>query len=225
MHHLRPHSASLSGRGTVLSVLALLACASGLAAQADASCSGGSPEMASRTAWPGLSQPPEAPEELLALVEIPAGGQVKYEIHASSGRIEADRFLSMPVAYPVNYGVLPCTLAEDDDAVDVLILTRAPLLPGSVIRVRVIGMLRMIDRGDTDHKVLVVPARAVDPTYDRINTHTDLPPEELGRIEAFFRVYKLLPEPAAEVRVGPWEDREAALAVVRSALDAYQSYR
>lgn len=164
-----------------------------------------------------LAQPPGAPDELLALIEIPAGGQVKYELHPS-GRMEVDRFLSMPVAYPVNYGILPCTLAADGDALDALVLTRIPLLPGSLIRVRPIGLLRMLDRGEEDDKLLAVPLDSVDPTYTGIGGIEDLPAAEVERIEQFFRVYKLLPGPATPVEVGPWEGAAEARERVRRAL-------
>lgn len=167
----------------------------------------------------GLAQPLEAPRELLALVEIPSGGSVKYELHAGSGRMEVDRFLSMPVTYPANYGVLPCTLAEDGDALDVMILTREPLAPGTLIRVRPVGLLRMLDRGEEDHKLLAVPLANVDPGFAGVREMDDLPEEVLARIEAFFRVYKELPQPEVEVLVGPWEGLEAARAAVRAAMD------
>ena len=181
------------------------------------------PAAASLTSGPTdlcttLRQPDTAPHELLALIEIPAGGQVKYELHEESGRMEVDRFLSMPVAYPVNYGILPCTLADDGDHLDVLVLTRLPVLPGGLIRVRPVGVLRMLDRGERDDKILMVPVSAVDPTYDGVRSLEDLPAAELQRVEAFFQVYKNLPDPTAQVEVGPWEGVESALALIRAAL-------
>lgn len=166
---------------------------------------------------PDLVQPATAPDELLALIEIPAGSAIKYEIH-SSGRMEVDRFLAMPMAYPANYGFLPCTHAGDGDALDVLVLSRFVLAPGTLIRVRPIGVLRMIDRGDDDNKVLMVPVSEVDPTFDGIRSPDDLPAAERDRIMAFFRTYKLLPEPAVAVSVGPWEGPAVALDMIRRAL-------
>jgi inorganic pyrophosphatase len=153
-------------------------------------------------------------------VEIPAGSAIKYELHEASGRMEVDRFLAMPMAYPANYGIFPCTLAEDGDALDVLVLTRAPVLPGAVLRVRPVGVLRMLDRGEEDDKILAVPVDAVDATFAPVRELADLAPAERDRIEAFFRVYKNLPDPGVQVEVGPWEGRDAALAVVREALAA-----
>lgn len=170
-------------------------------------------------AMAGLSQPISAPDELLALIEIPAGSAIKYELHGASGRIEVDRFLAMPMAYPANYGVFPCTLAGDGDELDVLVLTRAPILPGAVIRVRAIGVLRMIDRGEEDDKILAVPIDAVDATFAPIQDLADLSAAERDRIEAFFRVYKNLPSPSVQVEVGPWAGRDAALTMIRAALE------
>lgn len=206
----------------ILPVVALLALGSPSA--------GHSQEAEARACVPGgtgpssgplarLTQPARAPDELLALVEIPAGGSVKYEIHPGSGRMEVDRFLSMPVAYPANYGILPCTLAGDGDALDVMILTREPLAPGTLIRVRPLGLLRMLDRGEEDHKLLAVPLTSVDPGFAGVRELDHLPQETLARIEAFFRVYKELPDPEVEVVVGPWEGLEAATAAVRAAMN------
>jgi inorganic pyrophosphatase len=168
----------------------------------------------------GLVQPAGAPDELLALVEIPAGSAAKYELHAPSGRMQVDRFLATPVAYPVNYGILPCTLAGDGDQLDVLVLTRFPVAPGALVRVRPVGVLRMIDGGDDDPKLLAVPVDAVDATWSGVREPTDLPAAEIARIETFFRLYKTLPAPAARVEVGPWEGPEAARTLVMEALAA-----
>jgi len=165
-------------------------------------------------------QPRSAPDELVAMVEIPAGGQVKYELDEASGRMEVDRFLSMPVAYPVNYGILPCTEGGDGDPLDVLILTRIPVDPGALIRVRPVGVLRMRDGGEEDDKLVVVPLTGVDPTYEPVGALEDLPTTQLEAIRAFFEVYKLLPEPAGEVELGPWEGPEAARAIIRAGIIA-----
>lgn len=163
-------------------------------------------------------QPATVPDELMAMIEIPAGGQVKYELDEASGRMEVDRFLSMPVAYPVNYGILPCTEGGDGDPLDVLILTRLPVDPGSLIRVRAVGVLRMRDGGEDDDKLVVVPVTGVDPAYADVSTLDDLPATQLARIRAFFEVYKELPEPAGEVELGGWEGPEVARTIIRAGL-------
>jgi inorganic pyrophosphatase len=147
-----------------------------------------------------VRQPQSAPEELLLAVEIPAGGFTKYEI-GDDGLVHVDRFLSMPVAYPANYGSIPRTLAGDGDPLDALVVTRAPLHPGVLMAFRPIGCLRMTDRDEQDDKILGVPTDAVDPTYAGIRDIDDLPPVERQRIEAFFRVYKDLPAGDNQVRL------------------------
>ena len=164
-------------------------------------------------------QPDSAPAEAMLLVEIPAGSATKYESD-SEGRIFVDRFLSMPVAYPANYGSMPGTLAGDGDPLDALVLTRTPLHPGVRIRFRPIGVLRMADRGDADEKIIGVPADDVDPTYAGIRSIDDLPAMERERLEAFFRVYKDLPAGGNRVELRGWGGVEDAQRLIREAVDA-----
>ncbi len=163
-----------------------------------------------------VEQPSSESDGALLLVEIPAGGTVKYEM-GEDGHLVVDRFLSMPVAYPANYGSLPGTLAGDGDPLDALVLTRAPLQPGVLVRFRPIGVLRMTDRGEADQKIVGVPAERVDPTYSTIRDLRDLPQAERERIEAFFRVYKDLPAGRNGVRLDGWGGAAEARAVLREA--------
>lgn len=161
---------------------------------------------------------PAMAEAPLARIEIPMGGMVKYEIEAETGRLVVDRFLSMPVAYPANYGFIEGSMAGDGDPLDVLVITRAPIQPGAHIAVRPIGILRMRDAGAEDDKIIAVPADAVDPTYADVRDIADLPAAERQRIEAFFRVYKDLPEgggPVALTGFGGADEAAAALAGAR----------
>ncbi|MCD9125555.1 inorganic diphosphatase [Luteimonas sp. C4P040a] len=164
-------------------------------------------------------QPANAPDEAVLLVEIPAGGFTKYESDAE-GRIFVDRFLSMPMAYPANYGSMPGTHAGDGDPLDALVLTRAPLHPGVLIRFRPLGVLRMIDGGDADEKIVGVPADDVDPTYAGIRSLDDLPAMERERIEAFFRVYKDLPAGSKRVELRGWGGVDEARALIRATIEA-----
>ncbi len=162
-------------------------------------------------------QPGVAPEEVLLAVEIPAGSFTKYEI-GDDGLVYVDRFQSMPVAYPANYGSMPRTLAGDNDPLDALVLTRAPLHPGTLIRFRPIGVLRMVDDGEADEKIIGVPIDKIDPTYADIGDIGDLPAIERERIEAFFRVYKDLPKGRNPVTLDGYGDAAAAKTVIRAAL-------
>lgn len=164
-------------------------------------------------------QPANAPAEATLLVEIPAGGFTKYESDAE-GRIFVDRFLSMPVAYPANYGSMAGTHAGDGDPLDALVLTRTPLYPGVRIRFRPLGVLRMVDGGEQDEKIIGVPADDVDPTYAGIRSIDDLSAMERERIEAFFRVYKDLPAGGKRVELRGWGGAEEAQTLIREAIDA-----
>lgn len=165
-------------------------------------------------------QPKNATDEVRVVVEIPQGGFTKYEI-GKDGLPHVDRFLSMPMAYPANYGSMPRTLAGDGDPLDALVLTRAPLHPASVIAFRPIAVLRMVDGGDADEKIIGVPTDKVDATYAGIRDIKDLPKAELDRIEAFFRVYKQLPAGNNKVELNGWGDAAEARSIIIKALRRY----
>ncbi|NIG18667.1 inorganic diphosphatase [Candidatus Pantoea communis] len=168
-------------------------------------------------------QPEKVPDEFYAVTEIPAGGMIKYETDAKTGFIVADRFQSMPVAYPANYGSLTQSLGGDGDPLDVIFYTRAPLQPGTLIKLRPIGVLKMIDGGEVDDKIVAVPTSKIDPTYDDIKEMKDLPKMEQERLEAFFRVYKQLPDGRKKVELNGFEDAAKARAEIKQAFDAYKA--
>ncbi|MRT41691.1 inorganic diphosphatase [Enterobacteriaceae bacterium RIT702] len=168
-------------------------------------------------------QPDKVPEEFFAVTEIPAGGMIKYETDAKTGFIFADRFQSMPVAYPANYGSLTQSLAGDGDPLDVIFYTRAPLQPGTLIKLRPIGVLKMIDGGEKDDKIVAVPTSKIDPTYDDIKEMSDLPKIEQERLQAFFRVYKQLPDGRKKVELNGFEDAAKAKTEIKQAFDAYKA--
>lgn len=170
-----------------------------------------------------LSMPQPTPDsgEALLLVEIPAGGATKYET-LPNGLVQVDRFLRMPVAYPANYGALPSTLAGDGDPLDALVLAREPLPPGVLLRFRPVAVLRMLDGGASDHKLVGVPADSVDPAYSGIRGLASLPAAERERIEAFFQVYKQLPTASAgDVVLQGWGDAAEARAMLEEARARY----
>ncbi len=169
-------------------------------------------------------QPGKAPAEVLLAVEIPAGSFTKYEI-GEDGLVHVDRFQSMPVAYPANYGSMPRTLAGDGDPLDALVLTRAPLHPGVLVRFRPIGVLRMRDDGEADEKIIGVPTGKVDPAYAEIRDIGDLPAIERERIEAFFRVYKDLPKGRNPVVLDGFGDAAEARALIEVALERFGTGR
>ena len=169
-------------------------------------------------------QAKDAPESAVLAIEIPAGSITKYEIN-EEGLVFVDRFQSMPVAYPANYGSLPRTQAGDGDPLDALVLTREALHPGVLIRFRPVGVLRMEDDGDADQKIIGVPTDKIDPTYAGIRDLGDLPAIERERIEAFFRVYKDLPAGGNGVRLHGYGDADEAWALIRQAREDHTRSR
>nr|WP_281503047.1 inorganic diphosphatase [Ancylobacter crimeensis] len=181
------------------------------------------PLLAAERPLPFAFPQPKDTSEFYALIEIPAGSMTKYEIDADTGFVLVDRYMSMPVAYPANYGSIPSSLGGDGDPLDVLVYTREPIVPGAFIKVRPIGVLKMIDGGEVDDKIVAVPAGKIDPTYEKIHSMDDLPAIERDRLEAFFRVYKQLPAKSKVVEVKGYDTAEAAGKEVISALEAYRA--
>jgi inorganic pyrophosphatase len=172
-----------------------------------------------------IPQPAEFPDEFIVVVEIGEGGSVKYEVDRATGRLFVDRFPGAPVKYPVNYGSIPSTLQEDGDPLDALVLTREPILPGALIRVRPVALMKMVDRAVSDDKVVAVPVSRVDPTYDNVNGISGLPSHWRARLDAFFRTYKQLPPAGGVVEVTGWEERDAARALMRRTTERYSEKR
>jgi len=152
----------------------------------------------------------DVPNDVNVIIEIPTRSEpVKYEVDKESGALFVDRFLATPMFYPCNYGYIPQTLSDDGDPVDVLVVTPIPLMSGSVIRCRPIGMLKMTDESGVDAKLLAVPHDKLTPIYSKIKTIDDLPPHLLAQIKHFFEHYKDL-EPNKWVKVESWCGPEEA---------------
>ena len=125
-----------------------------------------------------------------ALIEIPCGTRNKYEIDKEHNRIKLDRVLYSSVTYPAEYGYNENTLADDGDALDILVLSSSQTFPGCIVEARVLGYLDMIDKGEYDQKVISVCAS--DPRYDHIKTLDDIPVHVKKEIKEFFSTYKNL---------------------------------
>ena len=170
-----------------------------------------------------LSIGPRPPHEATVVIEIPAGGEpVKYELDKSTGVLTVDRILGTAMRYPGNYGFIPQTLGEDGDPLDVLIVSEIPLLPGSAITCRPIGVLRMSDEAGGDEKILAVPAHRVSRLYDHIVSVEDLGEHRLKLIAHFFEQYKSL-EAGKWVRIDGWGSREEAHQLIVRGLAAAAS--
>jgi len=169
-----------------------------------------------------ISAGPNPPDEIHVIIEIPAGGApVKYEIDKESGALFVDRFLHTPMFYPGNYGFIPQTLGDDGDPLDVVVISPIPLLAGSVIPARPVGVLMMSDEKGGDEKILAVPASSVYPYHAKVKDYTDLPPLVVDQIEHFFTHYKDL-EKGKTVSVAGWKDAAGAHEVIRQGLAAFK---
>jgi inorganic pyrophosphatase len=162
------------------------------------------------------------PEEINAVIEIPANGDpIKYEVDKKSGALFVDRFMSTAMHYPCNYGYVPHTLGEDGDPVDILVVAPYPVLSGSVIRCRPIGMMTMTDEAGEDAKLLAVPTDKLSALYRNIKSPQDLPEPYLQTIAHFFQHYKDL-EPGKWVKVHGWKGVEEAKAEIMSCIKRYK---
>ncbi|OGM28885.1 inorganic pyrophosphatase [Candidatus Woesebacteria bacterium RIFCSPHIGHO2_01_FULL_41_10] len=151
-----------------------------------------------------------------AFIEIPSGGNVKYEVDEETGELTVDRFLHTAYYYPFNYGYIKDTKGEDGDPVDVVILSSEKVVPGVVMKVQVIGMLDMEDEAGVDTKILAVPVKKVDPVYGEYEDIKDVPQAILNKIKQFFEHYKDL-EPGKWVKVRDFSPKEKALKVITKA--------
>jgi inorganic pyrophosphatase len=168
--------------------------------------------------WHDLSPGDQLPREFNAVIEIPLGSNVKYELDKSSGLIRMDRILYSAAFYPANYGFIPRTLAEDHDPLDVLVLCQQPVVPLTVMHARAIGLMTMIDSGDKDHKVISVAT--ADPEYNSYREASELPPHKMQMVRRFFQDYKQLEGKAVEVDdILP---ADAAYPIIRAAHALYE---
>jgi len=162
------------------------------------------------------------PDEINIIIEIPSHSDpVKYEIDKETGAMFVDRFMSTAMYYPCNYGYVPGTLSEDGDPVDVLVLTPVPLMSGSVILGRPIGMLKMKDESGVDAKILAVPNDKLSPIYREFKSYKDVIPLTLKTISHFFEHYKDLEE-GKWVKVEGWVGADEAKAEIQKSIERYR---
>ncbi|MBA3424281.1 MAG: inorganic diphosphatase [Rubrobacteraceae bacterium] len=168
--------------------------------------------------WHDVSPGDEAPEEFNVVVEISKGSKVKYELDKDTGLLLVDRILYSSVIYPANYGFIPQTLGDDEDPLDVLVLMQEPVQPLSLLRVRPIGMMPMVDDGENDEKIICV--HLDDPEYMAFEHYDELPQHRLNELQRFFQDYKKLEQ--KEVNVGGMSGPEDARDTVLHAMELYQ---
>ena len=172
-------------------------------------------------AWHDISPGPKIPIEFNAIIEIPFGSSVKYELDKSSGMIMLDRILYSAVYYPANYGFIPQTLAEDGDPLDVLVFCQEPVVPLTIMQARTVGLMTMLDSGAKDHKIIAVATK--DPEFNSYQDAREMPPHRLTMLRRFFQDYKLLE--GKTVEVDQVQAPQDAYPVIEAALAAYSQQR
>lgn len=162
-----------------------------------------------------------SPNEVNVIIEIPSHADpVKYEVDKETGAMFVDRFMATAMHYPCNYGYVPHSLSDDGDPCDVLVVTPYPLIPGSVIQVRPVGVLKMEDEAGFDAKVLAVPKDKLTRRYREVESFRDLPQDILERISHFFEHYKDL-ESGKWVKIMGWEGPEEAKKEISDSIQRY----
>lgn len=168
--------------------------------------------------WHTLPVGPEPPEVINVIVETPKGSRNKYEISKDFPGVVLDRVLHSSVNYPIEYGAVPQTLYSDGDPLDAMILMSEPSYPGVVVEARPVGVMKMIDQGDKDNKILMVAKG--EPRFKHVKSYKDLPEHQLKEIANFFMTYKILENKKTEV-LG-WEDAGFALQEIKESMEAYK---
>lgn len=159
-----------------------------------------------------------APDAINVIVEIASGSRNKYEYDKALDIFKLDRALHSPIFYPGDYGFAPRTLALDDDPLDVLILVSEPTFTGCLVVARPIGILKMIDDGKEDDKVLAVPVG--EPEYAEIYNYTQIFPHQLRKIQHFFETYKLLE--GKTTSTNGWADAAEARRIIMQSADRFE---
>ncbi len=171
--------------------------------------------------WHDVSLGPESPKILNALIEVPRGSNVKYELDKPTGLIKVDRTLFSSVFYPANYGLFPRTYYDDHDPLDVLVLAQEAVVPLSIMRVKPIGLMKMIDQGLPDDKVIAV--HYDDQEFAHYNSIDELPRHKIQQLQRFFEDYKILEKKKVVVEgfLGPAQ----AIDAISRAISLYEQQK
>lgn len=168
--------------------------------------------------WHDVPPGNEKPGFINAIIEIPKGSKAKYEIDKPSGLLKLDRVLYSAMAYPANYGFIPQSYADDNDPLDILVLCQVDLVPRCLVPAKVIGVMRMLDGGAGDDKILAVAA--ADPSVNHLNDIDQLPTHFINELRNFFENYTRLEN--KKVVVADFLGRNKALEIIQVALENYR---
>ncbi len=168
--------------------------------------------------WHDVELGDETPELVPAIIEVSKGSKTKYELDKATGMIRVDRILYSSVQYPANYGFIPRTYCEDHDPLDVLVLGQEPVAPLSIMRAKPIGLMKMLDHGEADDKIIAV--HADDPEYAHYESIDELPPHRMTEVKRFFEDYKVLEE--KNVVVEDFFGKKEALQTILTSMNQYE---
>lgn len=158
-----------------------------------------------------------APEIVTAVIEIPKGSSMKYELDKKSGLLKLDRVIYSSMHYPMNYGLIPQTYFDDGDPLDILVMCSFDIVPLCILEARVIGVMRMQDENGVDDKILSVAAH--DPAFSHIQDITDIPQHQTDELKNFFECYKILEK--KKVEVGDMFGKEQAQECIKRSIELY----
>ena len=167
--------------------------------------------------WHDMDPKQITPKNFSAVIEISKGSRCKYELDKHTGLLRLDRVLYTSTHYPASYGFIPRTFADDGDPLDVLVLCNEPIQPLTLVQVYPIGVMRMLDDGHIDDKIIAVPF--TDPNYNSYHSIDELPAHIFDEIMHFFKVYKQLENKQTDIK--ELYNREEAEKIVRDAIDGY----
>jgi len=174
--------------------------------------------MAGANIWHDVSVGEDFPNAVNAIVEIPKDSKLKFELDKETGLMKLDRFLFSSMHYPGDYGFIPQTYWEDNDPLDILIITNVPVYPGMLVKARVIGVVEMNDNGESDDKIIAVYEK--DPRFREIKSIKDVSGHVLEEIRHFFETYKQLE--GKKVKVINIKDKDEAVKVLKKGVELYR---
>ena len=167
--------------------------------------------------WHDINPKRITPDDFIAVVEIKKGSKKKYELDKETGLIMLDRILYTSTHYPANYGLIPRTYADDGDPLDVLVLCSENIHPLSLVRCYPIGVIKMLDSGKLDEKIIAIPFS--DPNYNHYSSIDQLPSHIFDEMRHFFSVYKNLEN--KETAVKEVSAKEDAVKIISEAIERY----
>lgn len=169
-------------------------------------------------AWHDVHYGDEAPAVVKGIIEIPKNVRAKYELDKESGMLILDRVLYSSINYPANYGFIPQTYCDDHDPLDILVISQVDIVPMCIVEAKVIGVMRMLDGGEKDDKIIAVAAN--DMSFNHVNDISELPKHWLIELRSFFEDYKKLEHKT--VKVEEFQDAKVARKVVAKSIKDYK---